>query len=85
MADIATKAFEAFAKEVRSGEFPDAEHSYEMKSDETTKFNEMLAMDQDREGTAVRKSGQRIPNGMLEDNYPRNMWWVAACRDEVTT
>ena len=29
--------------------------------------------------------GQTIPNGMLEDNYPRNMWWVAAHRDEVTT
>ena len=26
--------------------------------------------------------GQRIPNGMLEDNYPRNMWWVAARSDE---
>ena len=23
-------------------------------------------------------NGQRIPNGMLTDNYPRNMWWVAA-------
>ena len=29
-------------------------------------------------------SGQRISNGMLEDNYPRNMWWVAARRDEIT-
>ena len=27
--------------------------------------------------------GQRIPNGMLEDNYPRNMWWVAAHSDEI--
>ena len=27
--------------------------------------------------------GQRIPNGMLEDNYPRNMWWVAARSDEI--
>lgn len=32
-----------------------------------------------------QKNGQTIPNGMLEDNYPRNMWWVAAHRDEVTT
>ena len=32
-----------------------------------------------------RTNGQTIPNGMLEDNYPRNMWWVAAHRDEVTT
>ena len=31
------------------------------------------------------KNGQTIPNGMLEDNYPRNMWWVAAHKDEVST
>ncbi|MEM8979906.1 MAG: aromatic ring-hydroxylating dioxygenase subunit alpha [Pseudomonadota bacterium] len=30
-------------------------------------------------------NGQTIPNGMLIDNYPRNMWWVAAHRDEVST
>ena len=30
-------------------------------------------------------TGQRIPNGMLVDNYPRNMWWVAAYSGEVTT
>ena len=30
-------------------------------------------------------TGQRIPNGMLVDNYPRNMWWVAAYSEEVTT
>ena len=35
--------------------------------------------------TGPEKIGQRIPNGMLQDNYPRNMWWVAAHRDEVTT
>ena len=29
-------------------------------------------------------NGQRIPNGMLQDNYPRNMWWCAARTDEVT-
>ncbi len=28
--------------------------------------------------------GWRIPNGMLEDNAPRNMWWVAAWGDEVS-
>ena len=32
----------------------------------------------------VFPNGQRIPNGMLEDNYPRNMWWVAAHSREVT-
>lgn len=30
-------------------------------------------------------NGQRIPNGMLQDNYPRNIWWVAARSDEVST
>ena len=28
--------------------------------------------------------GQFLSNGMLEDNYPRNMWWVAARADEIT-
>jgi len=28
---------------------------------------------------------QRISNGFLGDNYPRNMWWVAARTDEITT
>lgn len=27
---------------------------------------------------------QQIPNGMLEDNYPRNMWWCAAFGNEIT-
>ena len=30
-------------------------------------------------------NGQRISNGMLQDNAPRNMWWVAAHSREVTT
>ena len=34
---------------------------------------------------AITPNGQRIPNGMLADNYPRNMWWVAAHASEVTT
>ena len=34
--------------------------------------------------TGLTKGGQRIPNGMLDDNYPRNMWWCAAHRDEVS-
>ncbi|MGI9480418.1 MAG: Rieske 2Fe-2S domain-containing protein [Hyphomicrobiaceae bacterium] len=34
--------------------------------------------------TFPARNGQRIANGMLEDNYPRNMWWVAAMADEVT-
>ena len=28
-------------------------------------------------------TGQSLSNGLLEDNYPRNMWWVAARGDEV--
>ena len=32
----------------------------------------------------TRQNGQRFPNGFLEDNYPRNMWWVAARSDEVS-
>ena len=38
-----------------------------------------------KDHTDPQPSGQRIPNGMLIDNYPRNIWWVAAHRDEVTT
>ena len=34
--------------------------------------------------TELSKGAQLIPNGMLDDNYPRNMWWCAAHRDEVT-
>ena len=32
----------------------------------------------------IRLKGQKIPNGFLNDNYPRNMWWVAARCEEVT-
>ena len=32
----------------------------------------------------LTKGAQLIPNGMLNDNYPRNMWWCAALADEVT-
>ena len=33
----------------------------------------------------ITRTGQRIPNGMLQDNAPRNMWWVAARGDEVSS
>lgn len=36
------------------------------------------------EAQPIHPTGQRIPNGMLQDNYPRNMWWVAALSSEVT-
>ena len=32
-----------------------------------------------------RRLGQLVPNGMLEDNYPRNMWWAAAHVDVSRT
>ncbi|MBX2880899.1 MAG: aromatic ring-hydroxylating dioxygenase subunit alpha [Granulosicoccus sp.] len=31
------------------------------------------------------KSDPRFYNRCLEDNYPRNMWWVAALCEEITT
>lgn len=34
--------------------------------------------------TDLSKGAQLIPNGMLNDNYPRNMWWCAAHVDEVS-
>lgn len=34
--------------------------------------------------SSLRRSGQRIPNGMLQDNAPRNMWWIAAEASEVS-
>ena len=35
-------------------------------------------------GARSRQAGQFLANGMLEDNYPRNMWWVAARADELS-
>lgn len=43
MAEIATKAFADYAHDVRSGSFPDADHSYQMKPEEAARFAEMLA------------------------------------------
>ncbi|MGI9356170.1 MAG: hypothetical protein ACR2PF_13535 [Rhizobiaceae bacterium] len=36
------------------------------------------------EHVMMPQNGQRIPNGMLQDNCPRNMWSVAAHSREVT-
>ena len=41
--DVAVKAFEEFAAEVRSGAFPDADHSYKMKAEEAEKLADALA------------------------------------------
>lgn len=43
IAEVATKAFEAYAADVRNGTFPDAEHSYTMKPEEARKFKQLLA------------------------------------------
>jgi len=42
LAEIATQAFAAYADDVRSGRFPDADHSYQMKPDEIKKLKAML-------------------------------------------
>lgn len=46
MADTAVKAFAGYADDVRSGAFPDAEHSYQMKPEEVQRLQEMLREEQ---------------------------------------
>ncbi|MGI9365196.1 MAG: 3-methyl-2-oxobutanoate hydroxymethyltransferase [Rhizobiaceae bacterium] len=41
-AKLATQAFSEFADEVRSGSFPDEEHSYQMKPEEIVRFTALL-------------------------------------------
>ena len=41
--DVAVKAFEDYAEDVRSGAFPDSDHSYKMKAEEVEKFMSALA------------------------------------------
>ena len=41
--DVAVKAFKDYAEDVRSGAFPDADHSYKMKAEEVEKFTAALA------------------------------------------
>ena len=43
LAEIATKAFSDFAEDVRSGNFPDADHSYQMKPEEINRFAALRA------------------------------------------
>ncbi len=43
MAEIATRAFADYAEDVRSGAFPDADHSYQMKPEERERFAKLLA------------------------------------------
>ena len=42
LAQIATEAFAAYADDVRAGRFPDAEHSYQMKSEEIARLNALM-------------------------------------------
>lgn len=42
IADIAREAFAEFADDVRSGKFPDADHSYKMKPEEIQRFADLL-------------------------------------------
>ena len=43
IAEIATKAFEDYAADVRAGSFPDADHSYKMKPEEAEKLAKALS------------------------------------------
>ncbi len=43
IAEVATRAFETYAEEVRNGTFPDAEHSYTMKPEEAQKLKKLLS------------------------------------------
>ncbi|MEM7284510.1 MAG: 3-methyl-2-oxobutanoate hydroxymethyltransferase, partial [Pseudomonadota bacterium] len=45
VAKIAVSAFEEFAEEVRSGAFPDEDHTYKMNGEEAEKLNQILASD----------------------------------------
>ena len=49
MAEVATKAFEAYAEDVRNGTFPDAEHSYNMKPKEVEQFHHLLSESKQQE------------------------------------
>lgn len=45
--DVAVNAFKAYAEDVRSGNFPDADHSYKMKPEEAEKLKIALAKGKD--------------------------------------
>ena len=47
--DVAVKAFADFAREVRSGAFPDTDHSYKMKATEAEKLARSLAASREQE------------------------------------
>ena len=43
LSEVATKAFSDYIKEVQTGEFPDADHSYKMKEEEIEKLKQELS------------------------------------------
>ncbi len=43
LAELATHAFREYAQDVRSGTFPDADHSYQMKTEEIERFAALRA------------------------------------------
>ena len=43
LSKVAVDALQTYAAEVRSGRFPDADHSYSMKAEEAEKLRELLA------------------------------------------
>lgn len=43
LSEVATKAFSDYTKEVQTGEFPDADHSYKMKEEEIKKLKQELS------------------------------------------
>ena len=43
LSEVATKAFSDYVKEVQTGEFPDADHSYKMKEEEIKKLKQELS------------------------------------------
>ena len=45
IAEVATNAFESYAEDVRSGRFPDADHTYTMNADEAARLAEALKQD----------------------------------------
>ncbi len=47
LAEIATQAFSDYAADVRSGAFPDADHSYQMKPEEIARFNDLMGGNND--------------------------------------
>ena len=47
VSDIATQAFREYVAEVKAGSFPDEEHTYQMKAEETEKLSRALSQNED--------------------------------------